>query len=886
MVKILTLVLLLPFILAATPAAGRTPGRFALPAEDLPWRGREVVTDGQGQVWGIVGTGRGLSLDEDAAKAGVGVYNAATGQWTLCAYTGAPDARPQRLAVLADGRAVCLWQREDGLSIVTVLQTGSDMCRSIIHARFTAPHLLPLPKGGLVVMERGPGLARIETMGGEAVLAQLPAAAMATARVALPPAEAGPPAPVVFASTRGVVGSDGSVYLWSRSATHWQGEAHLKTFVRWTAANTLEPVLSLPFVENAVFTDVVAQGEDHLLAAQLGAGLQQVDVSTSKVVPVRGPPAFDCIECLRVVKGQVHVVTVPPRPEIGRRPGALWIIPGADAPPELLLQGLDTQPWNAAVDRPFLSCEAGLLVGAAGAPPWWLPAGAAPSAFAVDGGQGFPLGSIVSLARVGNTKFIGASSGHALAAAPLPGDQPRNSTDRKEEIATQGRLQPDARQHLWGLRTIEDDVAEWDGHAWLPHPLPAGVETTRATTFLADSHQHGWLLSGLNNKTAVLDFTNGEWSVFDTLEQAVVKRLVLGDALVSSRVPFAVPISHRDGTRAFYSVDGVLHVWRQGRWTQTPTKELNPTLHQLVLGLWFSPQGMLRAHVGGKNFEFPGTGPWREVSGVEVNKELTNRPEVQGLEPLPAGCTLANVSFCRRDSFGVTWVVTREGDLWKWLGGRGVKITAADGTALLPAGSRPEELLLDAGHNVFIRAASPRVPHVDYSYTFIHALPPPAFQPASLDDADSAAPFIRLPAASHVSHAWRKEPGDWQDLGHSPDLKLPGLPLGNHRIEVQAFDDEFTPLGDLQVLTLTLHSATAGDIASLVSKLESPELNDREAAARSLQAQGPAVLRPLEKLLTAPATSSTQQWWLRAVIQRIKEKLPAGWIQGGEGTEG
>ena len=62
------------------------------------------------------------------------------------------------------------------------------------------------------------------------------------------------------------------------------------------------------------------------------------------------------------------------------------------------------------------------------------------------------------------------------------------------------------------------------------------------------------------------------------------------------------------------------------------------------------------------------------------------------------------------------------------------------------------------------------------------------------------------------------------------------------------------------------------DLRQWIQLLGSPDLGRGEEAAQILVNQGPEALPALERALQEGSAEENRQWWLRAVIQRIKRE--------------
>ena len=231
---------------------------------------------------------------------------------------------------------------------------------------------------------------------------------------------------------------------------------------------------------------------------------------------------------------------------------------------------------------------------------------------------------------------------------------------------------------------------------------------------------------------------------------------------------------------------------------------------------------------------------------------------------------LPGVEFHRSDRFGVTWLVTREGELWKWLDGRGVKLRDIDGSKLWHPNTRVREMLFDAAHNIFLRDLTRFGREPVCRYEVVYSGPAPGILPAALARVEAGTALIQLHPGKGVWHRWRLDEAAWHPFAQPAELKLESLPAGAYHVDIEAFDEELTPLGDMQTLAFIIKAADLAEFAKQIHQLASADLNAREAAARVLEAQGKAALPALKHALADPGADATQQWWLSAIIQHIE----------------
>ena len=889
--------------------------------DDPPWRVRDFATDGTGQVWAVAdhsdpenSDGSHTPFDQLAALAPGSPRQDA---WQPHPQPDLPTgALPEALAVLATGHVVCLWQNRLEARL-TLHRDGKDTPWCSLEHRLTGPSLLPLPDGGLAIVENGPSLVRISATG-TATVTTLPETVLTKAQPQRFRAAPMPPHPgsrqlvdpslaaTLHPAVHAVVCGDGSLCLWSHGPKAKNVDyQQIEGLARWPADGS-PPVLVGSFPAGTEFSAVVADGPDHLYAVQAGTGLLRLHWPDGKAEPTTATgPGFARIEHLAMLNGRPHFVTSPLPPErvykflLSRpdkdtpllqfqrfhdpaaRSGTLWRL-DPSGPPVPLIQGLDGSPMEfqslnprvAPWQRTLIATGRGILVGAAHGLPWWLPAAPGSTPYMLDHAQGFNLVHLAGATPQGKDRFLVRATDNTFSRFALPDDKPRPPSTRIATLLVRSAIVQDSRQHLWALRINEADLAEWDGHIWHSHGRPHEIEGIAELEFTADHHDHGWLVPNDSGRTAVLDFATVTWKVFDTLEHAVAEKLVPGDHLFMRTEVSRTVVSHANGGKGFISGGNVLHVFDQGRWLQIPMKDVsgNDGLYQLAP--FFDDKGTftIREENSLKDYHFRSTGAWDKTDAPEDSWKTAVHFNLQA-QPPPAGCDLPHLFSTAYDPQGTAWITTQEGELWRWHDNLGLSFSDKYGGHLMPPRAAINEVLLDAAHNACLRHRPPPLESVPVRYDIVFATPAPAsVPPATVTDITPERATVHFPDLEGVWHRFRLDNQPWQPLGQRPHLFLSGLPPGPRQLLVESFGSDLHPLGKSQSLAFTIPAGPAKDLSKLLALLSSPDLAAREAAVHELEAQGPAILPQLQKLLSDPATDSTTQWWLKAVIQNIEAK--------------
>ena len=849
------------------------------------WRMLELAANRSGSAaWGILDPGN-RGAETGPGRPVPARFDSGTQRWRLSDTRAVPEvARPVKVAVFEGGRAVCLWRNGDGWLLTLHGADGGSQVWCAFGEGLVKPRLLPLSDGGLVVTELGPKIIHLPQGGDKPQTALLPGDWWTTVVTG---GKSG------YSPPEAVECGDGSVWLWSYTL-HGEPLRTLDGVVKWNVREGGLPEKPI-FGKGKFLSGVVSDGTGHMLAATAGEGLLRVSLSDFKAEAVPGPgggKASGPIEKLAHAGSSLFAVTCPPIDSVtwqdhGQgmarsvkydrtrgRTGTLWRRQGDSVAFEPVLAGLDERPPFGWSDRPLLETDEGILVGAANSGPWWIPRSAVDKPFLLEVQDNFLLDNTAALAAAGDKAFLARTREGNWALRPWPGPKP--AENRLRNVRAESRVIQDSRRHLWAFGVNGFQFAEWDGRTWRDHPLPENVKALplREMQFMADAQNQGWLLSGEAKQTAVFDMSGSfEWKVFDTLEAAVEEKLQPGDPPITMDFRMVNgPIAHANGVKGFLKWP-VLHVLIGGKWTRTPIEEIAHRKMNGFFPLYFNKDGVFCLPNDATEFQCLGPGQWREVPW---NMWAGNTYADDGTVSQPAsGWGVPDVYERCRDRFGVVWLTTYSGDLWKWLDGRRVRVTDQGNPVMLPRKIRPKRVLIDPVGNTFLGTGDPTG---EIHNLMLTASPPgPSVAAPELVSPQAGAAFIKLSGPPGALYRWRVDGEPWQDLTEVPGNKidLKKLLPGDHLVHIMAYDADLSALGDLHTMKFTLSAVEGDALAHLVSQLLTGDLDQREEAARLLRAQGRSALPGLRRSLEDPQADETQLWWLRAVIQQI-ERGPGG----------
>jgi hypothetical protein len=438
---------------------------------------------------------------------------------------------------------------------------------------------------------------------------------------------------------------------------------------------------------------------------------------------------------------------------------------------------------------------------------------------------------------------------------------------RRRTLLTTDFLVQDPCHHLWAFMVDGKKFSEWDGISWQERPVPDDVleQNVQSSQFVADAHGQAWLWPLDAGPTSVFEFATGRWQVFETLREAVAARLVPGDCLAGSMDVMPVPASHLNGTKALMHVDGRIEVLRAGAWHSTTVAEVSGAEGGTSDPLTFTHGGDLCFQVNEKYYAFGQENSWGEVPSKATLPGMDRYSSPATPRQIPG---IANVRSSIWDRTGAAWIVAGDRHLHKWREGRSVAIMDGEKPLVMPDTSFCY-VLIDPVGNAFIR-------HCQWgavgSYEFVAALPGTSGGAATLGTGKGGLVNIKLPDQAQGWRRWRNDGASWSDLTRELLITPKGLLPGTHHLEMAAFDDEFTLLEPSQKWEIKIDALVPDDLRQWIQLLGSPDLGRGEEAAQILVNQGPEALPALERALQEGSAEESRQWWLRAVIQRIKRE--------------
>ena len=843
-------------------------------ASGTEWKVADMEKDDDGVIWAIA-----MLLDlRDSERGSPGeirelaIFDEETKSWKRHACEAAKDGVALGLQRLSDGSVACLW-RSGQQSILTKHRQSLSSAWAVLDVVFEKPRLSAGRSGELWITEKGPKVARIPADGQTPAVMTIPDALLTAPEK---PEEGSRNHAAVDAVQMG----DGSVWLWSYSLEPMKNLWRISGFLR-LKDDVLEKLPTLPFDPASTLSAVVADGADHLYAAEAGATLWRLPVAGGAAQRIEAPDQmFAYIEQLAFLGADLHMVTCP-RPDAidvamsttvknhlelrtthhydtARPTGAIYRLQSPNV--EEIATSLDDKPGFGRSPRSLVSTPAGMMIGSARGGPTWIAPDAEPRRIGREYGfvlrdaiETIPLQKSQWLVRATDTSWV------VVGTTPLADPAP----DRATVVKTIMPVVQDTNHDFWAWRQGEDGFAKWSGGKWnqaSPPPVPADECLDLAT----DQHGQAWLISRGGGKSAVLDLASGGWASFDSPGEAIEKKLAPGDTVRIPRFLVFSPVSHSNGSKGYLDWGGTVHVFQSGAWTRTPLSGIARPKSAVSGAPFFDGEGRFVVPVENRHYRLRAAGGWEQVQNADTENDRTH--EGQRASP-PRDSPVTNVTSTAYDRHGIAWMTQRDGSLWKGLDGVATEVAGDKGTKPLPPHTSLEEVLVDELGTAMLRCSGSPPPFV---YLCLAPCPRDLLEKPTVDHTATGVPRIAFPKVAKGWHRYRINDGAWSRPAREDEAILTTLVPGRHRLAVQFFDRELTPLGIPAEIAIHRDPAGADAIRELIARLQTDSLDEREEVAGALRIQGACALPHLNESLQAADEGSSLHWWLKATVQGIE----------------
>ena len=434
---------------------------------------------------------------------------------------------------------------------------------------------------------------------------------------------------------------------------------------------------------------------------------------------------------------------------------------------------------------------------------------------------------------------------------------------RHRSIFTTDFIVQDQSQNVWAFMVDGKAFSKWDGLVWQDQPLPDAVAeyNSPSTNFAADANGQAWLWPVDGGPASVLDFASGLWQFYESLREAVAARLVPGDCMESQIGIMPCPVSHLNGTKALLYSSKHVEVLRAGLWHSTSLVEFFGEQPGINRPFAFTQGGDLCLQLNSRYYAFGDGDIWKEVP---ANTTIPLK-DTSLIEPGPKLPEISSIQSSLWDRTGAAWIVGRDCRLYKWREGHLIAMMDGEKPLMLP-NSWVHEVLIDRFGNAFIGNPPGR------RYEFVASQPRTPNQAATIEIEKGGLVSIKSPQAGGWRRC-RKDGEPWSKLTREQQMAPVELLPGKHQIEMEVLDEEFTLIEPTQKWEVVIEALPAAELRQRILLLGSQGMERNEEVARILVNQGSSAIPELKKALLDVNIEENQQWWLRAVIQRIEREV-------------
>ena len=779
-------------------------------------------------------------------------------------FAGHEPAWPVQIARLSDGAVACVWS-VNRHAIAVTRHSGKESrllgsCEAALPEEWWRTPPLADSRGRLWITGRFAGIYRADATG------------VTMVHRAMPAELDGSTAHGDFNAIHAAEDGRGRVWAWSENVG---GGATLRGALIFTGE---KPELRAVLGDSAKDTHLSAltrADERHMEVAVSRDGIYRLDIDSlaAEQVPAPSPHALDRVHELHVDGDDLYAV------EDSREEKSLWR--RRDGEWTHLIEHLDLERehyWK----RSWLPVKDGLLVSAFGVDgPWYIPRQGEPEQFSWR--SGFALEHAHALTPLADGTYFGIGENgdffHGSLSFP-----PHDREDlRVSIIDAPNGWTPDAAAHLWMILGGSPDVlSEWNGDAWVAHPIPDPHRAFRGRAtwaalhdLLTDAEGRVWVTRGdAKNALPVFDSATGEWQTFAGLQDAYRK--------LRDRPPHFLPlhpasqvvfdpqysadhqrIAYRDGTSDFYYYDGA--AWQHFDCRQVTGK----TDRNSKIGPpWFDSDGRLCA-----NFFLEATwrrdeaGHWSKTafqSRFPLDTWSEHAEIAQVEERTPKGCVTTHPHSIVADNLGTDWLTWKHG-LYRCVPGRCVSVFGDDEASPFDSLRYLQKVFVDGRGNAFLltRTMSDVVMMIKP-----RPLAPRAAVAVAPTGVDAVKARLRAESASPVQFRWRLDEGAWNTTSDSV-LTLQGLPNGAHALAVSAVDAELQTSAVPAVARFEVTIDSNRQMADLIARFAAPDYEQRKAAADALARQPDRAVPALQK--ARETADDDQRWWIDATLEKINQ---------------
>lgn len=805
-----------------------------------------------------------------------GLYQWQNDRWTLAHVQMPENGWPVGVWSGLNGGVVVAWEGGPPNTTLTWYRGSQYRLLGELAGGLSRIHVFSTPPGNVWITTDRPNIYRAEAGGAIRIVYTFDPSQFYTARHM-------PGRPGIYSPLEVTTDGQGRAWFWSNKPREFINTLAMQGFVIYDGRSFAyhRSITGLPPLPVSFLGPV---DSEHFWAAMLGGGIYTIDTRTltAKRIEEPEPDAFSRVTKIFRAGPDIYVVTDPRTPYTvetteHRFTSALWryrkgkwekVLPGID----------DISGFVRALSRPWLATKAGLWLGPNAAGLWFIPRhGRAPRL--IDWQQGFPLGTVNALYRIGpadSNRFLAVDLADSRTVELTPKSllAPARPEASIQVINPFTAIQPDQQQRMWGILTMSGrDLDEWDGTTWIRHPLPGNISPAWLSGLDADSQGHIWLFPGCRGgPIGIYDPRQDAWANFSSYQAALEAQHGVEIKFINSADDRMKPIYGPQGQIAYTGACQGINYFDGQDWRLWNRRDVPGDPRYFFDGpAFFDSGGHLAVNIHHETWEItPGTGwrliPYQPGNGHVVRWFVPNPPG----KP-PSGCAFIQSASLANDRLGRTWW-TWDGNVYVGVPGMCSALFSASEPQPFIDGRLLRRVLVDSHGNVFFETliANHRVgEYVIYSPPG----PPPS---ASLRVARLSPDSVRLNFAAttpeKVLYTWRIDGGPWSVPQPQDSAILTALPGGEHRIQADAIDSRLRMDPVPASATVTINVNPQEQVAALIAQLAKAMSDDeREADVEAIERQPAAIALPALRAARANATGA-EAWWIDAAIQSITQK--------------
>jgi hypothetical protein len=423
--------------------------------------------------------------------------------------------------------------------------------------------------------------------------------------------------------------------------------------------------------------------------------------------------------------------------------------------------------------------------------------------------------------------------------------------------------------HMWMIAKKEPNVLrEWDGKAWVPHPIP---NNGRGNVMLNDDQQGMIWVYNYDGSASVFDPAKNQWwpsSGFDNCLAATKGQPVHLQHIW--RGPYPRYSSDKQRIAYYADIQQAIHYFDGSTWRVYKSPDISgwPGNNDFSPP-WFDAKDKLCVSSRGGNtmWQCDDSGKWASVPYVAHPSDEYDPPQSpkRQLSPTQQAYLGQNPNTARTDSLGGLWF-TNGGKLYRCVFNQTVPVFAPE--EVTPFASNPALLGVDVdpNGNVFINVFAGETRR--YLIRAKHASPQTTIALKQLDE-DSYSVTFDPHCDGRVQFGWQLDDDPFA-VSPGSTVTVHHLTNGPHTVRAFAIDDQLNMDASPAVAHFEVKVDAEKQTAALIAQLMGTDDAGRKEAVQVLAREPEVSLPALQK---AKATANENQlWWINVALQEAQKK--------------